>query len=864
MNAKFFARFGRALTLLILTLALSVCAVIALLYNGGSKTYAADAADSSVVLPSSSLEYQSLSNPKGACCFGECYAVIEGKTVRVFKSGLSKTLSGFTSLGQIKLYDENTLFVSDNGLILRINLSTDEKKQVTGGTFFDFNDKYLVTFYSRSLFVYKMSDAIASADGDSLKEEKELDDVSGKCSVAVNETNDVFYLSGETNIKLVKYNIDTKKSEELLQNLTANTPSIMIANDSDIYLVRGEKIYSLPIEADADFTELTAYDTLYELGTVRSPVGLSFKNGNLLVTDNSLNAITEFAIDGDKLDFTGFAIASGRSAYNRIGKATNTLGRYGNFVAALDDFKLTIINVGENAENFDRYDKDNFINLFVGSVPKAFALGNGTLLTTDGAKVNGYKKIFTSAASEIQAQNAPTVVGISGTIKAISYQSGYYYVLATDETNAYVYKIDEKTFETVGEAITFNGKPAADKITADAYGNVYIADGSSIYKNSVANSFSSRGAISLTTDLAGVLYGVIDGKVYYYKPAGGWILAAELDTGSVKNIGCYFDKNEIYYTLIGEERLLKTTGLKNLAVNSVDLGKDLLNRAALPYEEAVDNGQDDLRYYVVNVSESVTYGNNVNVYSVDYSEEDGKLGFSELLQVEDEYIWLMDVKLPTALGTELSLCVFASNKGISLVNAKDVKKTEKQKLTAPEKAYTSTKVNLYHLPAITEKDLFSATSGGDAIRLERATEIYPRSKLVFSNIEYYFATVTVGGKEYAGYIPSSFTVETLYENPDKDEYTVKTVSAVTVYANADLTDDVCELADGTKVRYYGTENGAAKIAYETADGYKIGYIEERKIRKDASVALRNILITLAVITSACGTATFFILRKKKK
>lgn len=884
MNTKFFGRGGRALMILIITFALSVCAALAISIKSGKEAYADDATDSSVILPYSPLEYLALSDPKGACYFGGNYAVIEGqKTVRVlFENGRDLTLSGFTSLGQIKFYDEHSIFVSDNGSVYYIDLNAvgRPKKYVTGGTFFDFNDEYLITVYSQILFVFKISDALNFANGTQteLTIRKEIENVNGECPISINAKNEVFYLSGRTEIKLNKYSVASEEFGDVLKNMTATTPSIMIANETFIYFVASGELYSLPVAEASAPVKLAASETPYELGKILAPEGLSFKNGNLLITDNSQKAVMEFSAKSENLEYTGFAIASGKSAYNRIGKTVKDVRRYGNLVAALDDFKLTIINVGERAENFDRYDKSGFTNLFVGNAPALFALGNGTILVSDGSAVNGFGG-FSATGTVAGEPVAIPVEGIERNVKAIAYQSGYYYLLTTDDgfayNNAYVYKINEKTFTVEGNPVEFYGRAAADKITADVFGNIYIADKTDVYKNSFNDSFPSLGATSLTTDLAGVLYSVIDGKIYYHRPAaetgGDWELAAELPERNVKLIGAYFDKNEVYYTVDDGEYLYKTTKLKNLAVNSAVVPQNFLDRTALSYEDAKKLGQDDLDYYVINEKSSATTaagagtGSRVNAYFANYSAGAGAaFRFEGLAQLEDEYIRIGTVDLLTATGGQLRLYVFAARRGVVLVNAQQATRIEKERKDAPQKAFTSTNVNLYHLPVITEKDIFTATVGGKTLRLNKAAEIYPKSKTTFSDIEYYFVTVKTNGTEYAGYVPSSFTVETLYENPDKNEYTIKTVSATTVYNNAEMTDIATELADGTKVRLYEITDGVAKITYETAEGYRTGYVSERKIRQDASVAVRNILIVLAVITSVCGTTTYFILRKKRK
>lgn len=887
MNAKTKKRALFAPMILIMIIALFAGATSGLICGAKSsahKAYAENAVnseESSAILPASPLEYLALTEPRGACYFGGNYAVIEGKTVRIFyENGEEITLTGFVSLGQIKFYNEHSVLVSDNGSIYFIDLNdaTRRKKMVTGGTFFDFNDEYLITVFSQILFVFRISDALnyATDQAAELKSLAELGNANGERPIAINDKNEVFYLSGRTDIRLNIYDIAEKTTGELVKNITDITPSIMAANGDEIYFISAGNLYSLSVKEGATPVKLVIPETPYELGNVRAAEGLSFKNGNLLITDKNQQAIMEFTVKEATLEYTGFAIASGRSAYNRIGKNVSSVARYGNFVAALDDFKLTVIKTGANSENLDTYDRNSFINLFVGNAPSLFALGANTLTAVSGNKITGYK---TTEAEGVSGNSndfteAAEILGIEHNVKAITYQSGFYYVLAADDgassNNAYVYKICEENFSVEGEPVIFYGQSGADKIAADVYGNVYIADGANIYKNSYVNSFPSLGAQSLFTDLAGVLYGVKEGKIYYHKPeegaAGEWVLAEDFGRNDIKAAAAYFDKTEVFFVTESGEYLYRTESLKNVAVNSAVIPAEFLNRTALSYDKSVSQGKDKLRYCKIAESKTAVsgFGYNVNAYYADYASGEGSsFGFSGLAPLEREYIAVGEIKIGSAIGEELKLLVLAAQNGVVLIDSVQTETLVKSTTAAPEKAYTSTNVNLYHLPIITEKDTFTATLAEKSLRLNKATEIYPKFKTSFLEKEYYFATVKVDGTEYAGYIPSDFTVETLYENPVKDEYTIKITSAVTVYGDENLQNAVSELADGTKIRYYGAKDGVAKIAYETEEGYKIGYIAEKKIKDEAGTAVRNILIILAVVASVCGTTTYFILRKKR-
>lgn len=827
-------------------IALSISLFFAAAVLPRADAFADEESSSRAVLPYDELEYTALSSPRDACYISGNYAVIEGQTIRVFpKNGESYVISDFRSLKQIKFFNENTLFASDDGSVYSFDLSgeTPVKTRVAGGSFFDFNNDYLITVYGNKLTVYNMADK--SVYDDSVEIANDV------YPIAINSNNEIFYHSGSSYIKMFKYEIRTKQNAEHA-DVSLAPPSKMIANDLCIYFVSAGGVYYLPAKNAEKAEKFSVPPCEFDLGNVLAPEGLSFKGENLLVTDYAQSAVQEFRTDGNTLVFTGFAITSGKTAYNRIGKTAYDVQRYGNKVAVLDANKLTVINAGNGGDDFDRYSEDNFVNMLMAEEkrPAFFALGESTVLTSDNAasSIKGYGEISETA-------EPVSISGIENTIKSVCYQSGYYYVLSTDSLSSYVYKISEKGFEFSGEPITFYGVFSADRMCADVYGNVYIADANFVYKNSSADRFPCAGAKKIAADLAGVLYGVSDGQIKYYKPTGSgesgeWVTAADLEQTNIKSFGLYFDKTDVYFVTEGTEFLYKTDALRNVAIDSATVPENFLDRTAAKASEE----KTELEYYTVK--------DGANLYYANHAGE--KFTFLGIAEKENEYILVGKAAVNDATGKTLTLYALAAQNGVVLADASLTEKSDKNFDTALQKAYTATNVNLYHLPIITENDAFTALINGKTLRLNKGTVILPQSKTEFLGIDYYYVSVTYAGESYCGFIPLSFTVETLYENPDKDEYTLKTVSSAKIYSDEKLTEELAELENGTSVRVYSIKDGVAKIAYETAEGYVFGYIDAKRIKDEANLAVRNILISLAVITSVCGTATYFILRKKSE
>ena len=608
--------------------------------------------------------------------------------------------------------------------------------------------------------------------------------------------------------------------------------SSMIADDEFIYYVSGTKIYRLTInDVHAAPQELSFDGDDYDLGKVNTPKGLSFKGDNLLITNFSANgSVQEFKVNGNALEFTGYAIASGLSAYNRVAVNASDIERYGKFVAALDDYKLTVIDT----ENCADYGAGGFINRFVGGAPDCFALGNGTIMYLIGGAVK---------IENIESGEPVTVdTGISATALCdITYQSGNYYVAYAQGVTTTVVKIDETAKTVVGTTVF---DKAANATATDVFGNIYVADNAYVYKNTIAASYAIAGATKLATDLAGDVFALAaDGKIYKLDQTTG-LFSVALDVtgtlGTIKTFGLNFDKGELCFLINGRQEIYYATDAHNLSLEDV-----------VPTAEfnAATAHLTELKVYTVS--------DTANVYSV--SENGGAFDFNGLRVKAEEYPLIAEINV----AVNVTLCALASENGVVLINGAELTEKAVTDLGAPEKAFLTTAVSAYALPVIERNGLFAIKKDGGAVRLGKGVEITPVSAFSVLGKTFYQATVKTDGEDLACYIPADFTATVLAENFGFENYSVEKVRKTALYKNADLTEELFELSENTAVKVLENKDGVLKVAAEKNGGVVVGYISEKSLIVKPDTIVRNVLIILAVFGSLAGTISFFLLRKKK-
>jgi hypothetical protein len=170
---------------------------------------------------------------------------------------------------------------------------------------------------------------------------------------------------------------------------------------------------------------------------------------------------------------------------------------------------------------------------------------------------------------------------------------------------------------------------------------------------------------------------------------------------------------------------------------------------------------------------------------------------------------------------------------------------------------------MYYFPLITKAQEYSLNNNG-VIRLEKQALVSVEEKITFLGNDFYFVSITINNEQVKGYIPVSFTVEVLTQDFVWDNYALEEVANTTLYKNADLTEEIDVIENGTKVRVMNNENGVCFVIIDLGDNNFIeGYISSSALKTDEpNTTVRNILIILAVTASVCGTLTYFLLRKK--
>lgn len=808
------------------------------------QTYAQE--KTAIYLPSSDLEYKTLTAPSDVYHDDEVTAIIHNGALLLYVDGQYKTpLTNFESLKQVKKFNDGTLLISNNGGIYSINLSSPNTNTALvasngnniGGNYFDLNSEYMVTAFGNDGLIYtRASNQMVYVGKFTLDGDK---------PVAINENNQIFFVDNGI------YTVNAKTPTENAVKISNVSPVKMIARGSEVFylLDNDSAVYKLNLSDDNSVTKLTANTPEYDLGNLEKPSGLAFKGENLLITDTKLNAIQEFAIVNDILDFTGFAIATDKTAYNRISKTASDIEKYNGTIAVLDDNKLTVIS--NSAEN--KYSKENFKN-YINNVNidqnvQYFALGNGKIL---------YSTTSTQLKMlDLNSENEAVQIELDATsaiIDDLCYQSGKFYVLLHNSTQSIVYKIEENVENYFAEKIyTQSNSPSFGAIAVDVYGCFYLAGSSGILKYQLndKNQYEKVQTISqspvnkLATDLGGKLYILADGTL---KCFDGTSLKTVTPTphnngDTIKSFALNFDEKEICLLYENKEYICATTAVDNYSISGVTVLNDVY--------VVTDKNAD------VNTLKKAVVTENANTYSVNRTLTGFK--FNELINPETEYVYICDVKFDNSL----CFAALGGQNGVVLVNKTQLKISNAEIEIAPQKAFTTTTVSAYYLPIISKNAEYTLTDG-QSIRIDKHAEIQPLLKISALGKDFYFASILANGKTYQGYIPIDFTVEILSQDVFRDSYTIVKVENTFLYKDVSLTEKIFDLDKNTQVRLVSTENGVAKVLINVDGNFVEGYINTDKIINEPKTAIINIIIILSVSICVSATALFFILKKKKR
>lgn len=829
------------LTKTILSFIFAICLCLSILLFSSPKHVSAENVEikGENLLPSSPLEYYELNQPID--CFSD-----EDSTIIINKNGVEIVLYKnnefysneyqYGAIAEVKKFGNDILYLNQK-IINKLNTSTldgeevlvfdGEKMSTASGASFDCNNKYLATISDTGLFVYEFID-------NTFVLLKQLPISNEK--IAVNN-NSFFYISENCIVKRDFESIHEYPTKIVdIDTLNIMEKDTIVANDNSLFYTLNGKLYYVDLTLDTPSAiELQSPKSDYDLGKFNNISGISLKDDSILITESISNSIQEFVIENNKLKFTGFAIAKNKTAYNRIDKSAFEIEKQGDKIAILDNNKLSII-FDNNA--FDGKNIDNFINHFYLDTekPLTFALGKDKFLSIY-VDING---IYSAKIFDIDNANNFTNVEVFNTVVDVCYQSEYFYVLSRNGKDTTITKISEKdplNTEIYALLENFSG----ELFTIDVFGNYYVYSQDKIYCNNIDTPISSLTEITkLETDLSGKIFALSNKKLYCFENSN--FIDCNLLEDNITTFSLGFDTKDVYYIIENEEYVKKTDKLNNLSIDKI----------AVPNEfKITDNTSNNSQFKVYTIKENLK---NCNVYHVDYLGEN--FVFNRLDTKQSEYAFICEIAVQ---NSNVKFFALAGQTGIVLINSVELEeKTINYTTNLTDKIYITTPVNCYYLPIIKGEFALSI----DNVRLLRGQSVTPISLFTFLDVDFYYALVN---DQTFAYIPKNFTTEVLSENVYYNSYRLEKVFATNVYLDNSLSENkvIATLSDEQQIKLISIDNGIAHILFEVDNGVVEGYIKASSIKNEPNTAVRNILIALGVIACACGSISYFLLRKKE-
>lgn len=811
--------------------------------------FTANASENSTrLIPKTNAEYvDGLTSPIATATDGSNFFIIKDPNTLIYYFESEKeyrTIEGFKSLGQVAITEVNgksEVWFSDNGSIYGVpydkfaTFKSQDKDEyrLEGGNFFSVNQTHLISVFQASGDVYKKG----NYDTDTISLAGKVD---AQKPVALNASGMAFYCYDN---KIVKNNVNDFGDGEFFSNLN---PSSMIANDQYLFVISDYSIYKIDVQTKEQIELSFKVEDAFDLGKCNKPKSLSFKGENLLITDSE-GSVQEFTVDGDKLVFTGFAIAKGKSAFNRVSSTARDVERYGDITAVLDDVKLTIIKGGED---FNPYSRSSFLNLDLPyfeengfeELPIKLTLGNQLVLI--GFSDN------TASLFNIKSQEFSSLSGFNGVVKDLCYQSGTFYLLATDSTSLgvsiySVYELQEGQTE-FSKLFSINGY--AERITVDVFKNVFVSTGSNIVKHLKKDDYASKphsainGVKKLCSDLGGNLFALTtDGSIQYYQD--GWKKSITTITiGNTSNFSLAFDRKEVTLLKTEQEMIYLDASHPNSSITDVKIPYN--------YVETGSEANTQLKFYTVS--------SDANVYEV--YKGNGTFDYKGLASREEEYLYLATV---SADGFTPKMLVLLGKDRPFLVNDLECSIKSKTYESVSGQRFITTGVNAYYLPVISRNDDY-VLKDGKTIHLNKGDVVNIVKRFTFLERDYYLASVTVAGKTYQAYLPENFTAEILSEAYTSYKFTLETLNKTTMYKNSDLTEKIIDINSDTTVRVFEKTDGILKIALLIDDVWVVGYVDSESVINYNSRNIKNAVVISVLCAVICSSSILIISKKNKR
>ena len=817
-------------------------------------------AKTDIYLPSSYLQYRSLSSPTDVYHDEEVTAFLQqDNLLTVYYGGkftdYSKDDYGFTDLSQIIRLGDYLLMQDDlklkafsfKGEPSYETVKNTDDEEITCKRF-SLNGEYLVTLSTSNIYFYKIT-----LVGGEFTLEKQAFSVTqittGSTNrVAINNNNDFFYFneSGE----FCKNNVSTLTEPPKTFNVSG-APNGMIADGKYVYFSFSNKIERLDFYTGETVTIKNTSFIENKIDDLVSPMELCFasfddevtknKGTTILVCDKDSDKIVCFTAE-DEAKYTGFAITTtSKNASNRLSDFATGISVKKGLTAIVNNERLTVNKNGEYL---------------------SYALSEGakrspiiSLGDNYAALINLDRKLY---FLDLRSGNITAISSeVIDSPVSISYSGGLFYVYALSR----VYTVSDEDL-SVSLAITLSDFSVYDKITTDIDGNLYRyrnvdkkvyvyekkkdIEGNIMYVLSDTSFPLYYDSIKIATDLNGNIYSLTNDNIiesYYFGNYGVYRLTLSEnlpDTATATDFALSYDEGKIYF-LFSE----------GFVLTSEDITFDSIDKIAVPFGFILTS---EVAAIPDNVSE-ITVETGANIYlcseTVDGEfiyQSGGKFLYQQRLLAGETEKYLL-------LGNTELFYILASGQNIYLVKKANAITSSIEITEKSYTAYLCTSGNIYSLPIITQSSVYVLT-GSERIAAE--TEIEVLAEVLISDKSFVYATAN--GK--TGYIPFDFITETLAKDFISENYQLKTLSGDTViYKDKDLTEEIKTLKTNDEI-FIKDEGEVYKVRFLSGDNYEEGYVSKSSYTEKKDNTMRNSLIIIIVALSVSATSLFFVLRKK--
>ncbi len=761
-------------------------------------------------LPSSPIEFYDLTSPvaitylNGNYAFSEYYddkennendvnsLIVYNATTKTYTK--IKDTNSIVNISCIALY-ENFLFYVSRSEIYYVDITDLSKTPVNTGiyaaTYISINGNAIITNTSSSINVYEL----ATVNNEptltfrySILAESFIGYIDDGKNIYYQNANGFYY-----------YSIDTSTIYEIFKGENKSAISLTGVNNK-LYYTTTDGLYEL--EKGENITPkliLVVNSNASLLGSIKTPQGVTSKDGKLLIADNSLNCVQEFSLETNS--FTNFAITTESTANYRLTSDASSIFLSENYLYALD--KTTLDNsqnakrlLKKSIDNESEYTRIDLSFLYENNPDYNivdFACSNDHILLYDGTNLTLYKQAETGLESVYTIKNEA--------VTSVNYLDGNFYYTHTaksvelthDYTKIYQITLPNETnnlTEITSQQLTISEevKGVVAKMTVDVFGNIYL-----LYKDSVeatqyklarfyANTLNSQmildfgdtvNPLSINCDFAGNVYVLLDNNTvnkYVLDNETELYVKQQFDINlaggtTVKDFCLSYKSDSVYYLsnaciLKNDDNLLNVSNLNLISAENVN-------------EKAISS----------NVS-FLTIKKNAKIFKIqlnDYKTIDGKKYFNNIVpitelntskcypiiaEIDSDYYLVSYTDNIVALVRKTSV----SSEHNSGADATIIDKQNYASYGISETTFNSESQVITNTDYLFAKPICNQNYQLNSI--EKGTTVYKIKEYSFNNRKFTLVSLSENGEPY-GYIPSGYLTNSIeYKNEAYTEQTL--------------------------------------------------------------------------------------------